>query len=110
MPVSVKDSTQELTSRIAAWARDHPEASQYCLGDELEARELCLVIAATMKETVRGCSDMTSDERQTVKRIGQELRKAAAQGAAMDYIRALNQRDQLEFIGLEITTPDIVLQ
>ena len=109
MSVSVRDSTQELTSRIAAWAREHPEASQYCLGDELEARELLLVIVASMKVTSIGCCDLTSDEIQTVKRICQEMRLAAAQAKAMDYIRDLNQDDQLEFLGLKITTPAIVL-
>ncbi len=106
----MQDSTQQLIERISAWARDHPEANKYCLGDELEARQLLLVIAATMKQTARGCSDLSSDERQTLKRIGQDMRKAAAQAMAMDYVRALNMTDQLEFLGLEIHTPEIVLQ
>lgn len=106
----MQDSTQQLIERISAWARDHPEASNYCLGDELEARQLLLVIAATMKETTRGCSDLTSDEKRTLKRIRTDMCRAAAQGMAMDYIRALNKTDQLEFLGLEIHTPAIVLQ
>lgn len=109
MDVSMRDSTRELTDRIAAWARDHPEATEYCLGDETEARQLLLVIVATMKQTVRGCSDMSTGEKNQIHEIAVAMRKAAAQAKAMDYIRELNATDQLEFLGLEITTPAIVL-
>lgn len=110
MNVSMQESTQQLTQRIVAWARDHPEADSYCLGDELEARQLLLVIVATMKETARGCRDLSTVEKQQIHNIAQGMRKAAAQGAAMDYVRELNQTDPLEFIGLKIVTPAIVLQ
>lgn len=106
----MRDSTQALTQRIADWARDHPEADSYCLGDELEARQLLLVIVATMKETVRGTSDMSMAEKNQVHQIAVDMRQAAAQQKAMDYIRELNMTDQLEFIGLKILTPAIVLQ
>ena len=53
-------SIHTMADRIAAWAEDHPEASEYCLGDEPEARELLVLIAATFKVTARGTSSMNS--------------------------------------------------
>lgn len=108
--VSTIDSAQQLVERISSWAQDNPEASEYCLGDELEARELLVVIVANIKQSRLGCSDLSVDEIRQIRRIEREMRKAIAQAKAMDYVRELNKTDPLEFLGLRITTPAIVLQ
>lgn len=103
-----------VADRISAWAKDNPDATEYCLNDEMEARALLIEILAYTKEMVKDISPHTPDNnerevRQVAKKFMQDMRKALAQGAAIDYIRELNKTEPLEFIGLRITTPDLVL-
>lgn len=97
-----------IADRINEWAKDNPEATEYCLNDEHEARMLLITIAATLKLLMK---DMPrrSAERAIARKTRSEMLQAAAQTQSIDYIRELNKREQLEFLGLKITTPDLVL-
>lgn len=96
----------KLADRISAWAIEHPEATEYCLGDELEARELLVTIAGAIKLMSR---DMPKGVRRDLaNRYRRDMCKAAAQQRALEYIRGLDE--PLEFLGLTITVPEPTIQ
>lgn len=98
-----------LADRINAWALEHPEATEYCINEELEARELLVTIAAAIKLMV---GDMPKGHRRELARkYRSDMLRAAAQAKAMDYVREQeNAGAPLEFIGLKITVPEVTLQ
>ena len=108
--VSMSSSTEQLVERLVAWAKENPTAEEYCLGDELEARQLLVIIAAHLKVTLAGTESVGVEERNKVNGIMRDMRAACAQARAMEYIAELNITDQLEFIGLRIMTPEVTMQ
>lgn len=95
-----------LADRISAWALEHPEATEYCLNEEIEARELLITIAAAIKLMTR---DMPKGIRKDLAiRYRRDMCAAAAQARALEYIRGLDE--PLEFLGLTITVPEETVQ
>ena len=112
MTESVENATNfgsRVANRISEWAEEHPEATQYPLTDEQEAGEILTAIIAMTEMTVQG-TNMDKHMRREVMKILGNMQIAISRREAISYIRELNKTDQLEFLGLEIVVPAIVLQ
>lgn len=96
-----------IADRIALWLQENPDASEYCVNEEIEAKELLLGIAATIKAMMIDVKDR--NDYAQVKAIRNAMCRAAAQSKAIPYIRELNKTDPLEFLGVRITVPEEII-
>jgi len=103
-PQSSEPATSgHILARMEEYSEEHPEATSYLISTELEAEELLLAIAATLKHLMRDVKHR--DDQAQIKKIGQQYRLAVVQNRALDYIRGLTGDDELEIYGLKITVP-----
>ena len=96
-----------ILERIEQYAEDHPDATEYIIHDELEAEQLLLAMAATIKLTaksVRNAMDKT-----LYLEIANKYRKAVIQQKALETFRAMTEDDQLELHGLKLLAPTIII-
>jgi hypothetical protein len=97
-----------IIQRMAEYAQEHPEATEYSIVDEAEAQALLLAIAAQ----VRVMLDMglRGARRTALLTVEHAYRRAAEEGCALKYIAALaGGEEELEVFGLKIVVPAIVV-
>ena len=97
-----------IADRMSAWAKDHPDAEEYSITTENEAAELLVAIVAAAEMQLAGQKKNATYHEQM--RYLAEMQQAATQGDALDYIRTLTMEQELQFVGLRIVVPLIVLQ
>lgn len=107
---SSTSSSGHVLQRIEAFKAEHPEATEYLITTELEAEQVLLAIAATLKCILDDVHDR--DSKAEIKKIGQQYRLAVVQGRALDFIREIAAADEtaLEIHGVRIVVPPKVLQ
>ena len=116
MDESVKDATgfgsgSRLADRISQWASEHPEADAYQITTEIEAGELLATIMASIEISLAGvpADDVHAKEVEVVKKLLADMTMARSRNDALGWIREFNKTDQLEFIGLRIEVPAVVM-
>ena len=93
-----------IADRISAWLTENPDATEYAINTELEARELLITIAAAIKLMIRDMEP--SHEKDCAKVYERQMRAAAFQKRGLAYIREnfmAEGCEALEFLGVRIT-------
>jgi methylase of polypeptide subunit release factors len=97
-----------IIQRMAEYAQEHPEATEYSIVDEAEAQALLLAIA----EQVRVMLDVggfRGTKRHALQTVNHAYRRAVQEGCALKYIAGLTAEEELEVFGLKIVVPAIVV-
>ena len=102
------DFGSSVANRIAAWLDENPQADEYCVNDELEAREILIVIAAHIKTMLGDIRNPV--DRNKAKEWAAEMRRAVVQGRAIEWIRETNTDNPIQFLGVNLTVPAITVQ
>lgn len=96
-----------ILARLEQISQQDPTRSEYQLTTETEAQELLTAMAAMLAKMAK---DVAGTDRQVLKDYEATYRVQVLNDTALDYFRTLNEEDQLEFCGLKIIVPAIVLQ
>lgn len=104
---SIEADGLSIIERIEQFAEENPKAKQYWIDSELEAAEILVAMAASLKLLL---NDENNDEegRKTLNHYASEYRRNVAQGKALQYFRSLSDRDALEIYGLRILAKSLI--
>lgn len=100
-------SGPNILERLEQISQEEPDRTEYQLTTETEAQELLTAMAAMLGKMAL---DVSGTDRQVLKDYEATYRVQVINNTALDYFRQLTDEDQLEFCGLKITVPVIVLQ
>jgi len=89
-----------IQDRLEEWREKHPRAKEYRVTNELNAAEILILGAATLKCAYDICND--PDQVKVLKTYAEEYRAACFQGKALRLISSMTAENQLEIIGLKI--------
>ena len=95
-----------ILERLEDYAEEHPEATEYRISSELEAEQILLAMAATIKHT--SSSIRNKMDKSLYLEIANKYRVAVIGGKALETFRAMTEEDQLELYGLKLTVTNIV--
>ncbi len=96
-----------VADRVSAWLIDHPEATEYCVNDEREAMQILTEILAHLMLMKRDIPDAV--DRRKVRDLCKQIRKAIVQARAIEWIRQKNKTDPIEYLGVKLTVPALVI-
>ena len=99
---------ETIIDQLERFAEENPGTETYWVDTEFEAAQILLAMAASLKlcET-----DITNDEAglKKIREYANTYRQKCAQGKALNYLRTIDQSDELQIFGLTIKARRIVL-
>ncbi len=98
-----------IADRISDWLHEHPEATEYCINEELDAAQLLIAISNQLHIHLKTIPKHYVDDRRDIRKLRNRMQLAAKTFRGIAYIRSLNESgQQLEFLGVRITVPEEV--
>ncbi len=97
-----------VADRVSDWLKDHPEATEYCVNDEREAMYILTEILAHLMLMMPDID--SAADRFKIHQLTMDMRRAIVQARAIEWIRKTNETDPIEYLGVKLTTPALVIQ
>lgn len=97
-----------ILERLEQFKEDNPTAMEYWIETEIEAAQLLIAMAASLKTLA---SDIKNDPAgvETFQNYARLYRRTVAQGKAINYLRNLTDTDSIAICGMRIRARRIVL-
>lgn len=103
----ISNDHEHILERLEQYATDNPIATEYRITSELEAEQLLVAMAAILKHNADAIDD--PEDAKKLRQFAHLYKQKVQRNQALDYIRELNEMDQISLFGLKLTVPRIVL-